>query len=142
MGAENILAQLVTWDENEEPSPATYPTQPIGLSPSMMLKDFYRSIRSVKLSPQAIKKWRFKADHQRQTLAKFHSSCTLSTDGVFRALTESRVQTPWIEAFRKQQREGQDPAKASQKPVTPANRKLEPKRMSDSYHSVVSGLRA
>lgn len=60
------------------------------------------------------------------------------TDGVFRALTDERVQTPWIVALRKKQTEGEDPTKAASQPALPADRKLEPKRMSDSYHSVVS----
>jgi len=60
------------------------------------------------------------------------------TDGVFRALTDERVQTPWIVALRKKQAEGEDPTKATSQPALPADRKLEPKRMSDSYHSVVS----
>ena len=60
------------------------------------------------------------------------------TDGVFRELTDQRVQTPWIEAFRKRQKEG--PSAAAQgkgKPQTPKDRDLTPKKMSDSYHSVV-----
>ncbi len=46
------------------------------------------------------------------------------------------MQVPWVEAFRKQQREeasgipGEAPA--------PAKPDLTPKQMSDSYHSVVS----
>ncbi|KAJ9623114.1 hypothetical protein H2203_006050 [Taxawa tesnikishii (nom. ined.)] len=62
------------------------------------------------------------------------------TDGVFRALTENRVQTPWIEALRKKQKEGADPTQPSGKPETPDDRNLEPKKMSDSYHSVVLPL--
>lgn len=69
-------------------------------------------------------------------IRSFHSSTPRLTDGVFRALTEARVRTPWIEAFRKKQAEGSDPTKASDKPQVPADRDLTPKRMSDSYHSV------
>jgi hypothetical protein len=71
-------------------------------------------------------------------IRSFHSSTPRLTDGVFRALTEARVRTPWIEAFRKKQAEGSGPTKASDKPQVPADRDLTPKRMSDSYHSVVS----
>ncbi|KAI9693431.1 MAG: hypothetical protein M1820_009307 [Bogoriella megaspora] len=78
--------------------------------------------------------------HPLQPLASFHSSPRPKTDGVFRELTESRVQTPWIQALRRQQQEGHDPTKASSQPQTPTNRNLEPKRMSDSFHSVVLPL--
>ncbi|GAB7355007.1 hypothetical protein MBLNU459_g5615t1 [Dothideomycetes sp. NU459] len=70
----------------------------------------------------------------------FSSTAGVQTDGVFRALTENRVQTPWIEALRKQQREGHDPTRPSGIPETPANRNLEPRSMSDSYHSVILPL--
>lgn len=58
----------------------------------------------------------------------------LRTDGVFRALTGERVQKPWIEAFREQQ-SGQ--YAQEKQPATPKDRDLSPKKMSDSYHSVV-----
>ena len=64
-------------------------------------------------------------------------SAPRGTDGVFRELTDQRVQVPWVEAFRKREREGHDPTKASGKPQTPENRDLSAKKMSDSYHSVV-----
>lgn len=51
-----------------------------------------------------------------------------------------RVRTPWVEAFRKQQQDAQQPSKPSGKPEVPENRDLSPKRMSDSYHSVVLPL--
>lgn len=68
---------------------------------------------------------------------QFATSATRSTDGVFRALTENRVRTPWVEALRKQREEGIDPTKASGTPKTPSDRDLSPRTMSDSYHSVV-----
>ncbi|KAL2355627.1 HotDog domain-containing protein [Cryomyces antarcticus] len=71
---------------------------------------------------------------------KLHTTARCSTDGVFRALTESRIETPWIEALRKKQHEDLDPSKPSGKPESPTNRNLEPKKMSDSYHSVVLPL--
>ncbi|KAL9526892.1 Acyl-coenzyme A thioesterase [Sphaerulina musiva] len=61
----------------------------------------------------------------------------LRTDGVFRALTGERVQKPWIEAFREQQ-SGQHAQE--KQPATPKDRDLSPKKMSDSYHSVVLPL--
>ena len=70
----------------------------------------------------------------------FHSSSPQRTDGVFRELTAQRLQTPWIEALRKQQQEGNNPATASGTPQVPKERKLEPKRMNDSYHSVILPL--
>ncbi|KAJ2982178.1 hypothetical protein NQ176_g1564 [Zarea fungicola] len=66
------------------------------------------------------------------------STPRLNTDGVFRALTEQRMQVPWIEAFRKQQREGT--AKSQGETPVPAKPDLTPKKMSDSYHSVILPL--
>jgi acyl-coenzyme A thioesterase 9 len=51
-----------------------------------------------------------------------------------------RVRTPWVEAFRKQQKDGKQPGEASGKLQVPKDRDLSPKRMSDSYHSVVLPL--
>ena len=104
-----------------------------------LTKSFRCEVGSIERLSWAIKGWHFKAYTQPHRLACFHSGPKLRTDGVFRALTESRVRTPWIEALRTQQRAGPDPSEASQQPKTPAKRNLEPKRMSDSYHSVVSG---
>ena len=79
----------------------------------------------------------------RRTASHFQQCRRLSvtvqrqTDGVFRELTNKRIQTPWVEALRKKQKEGHDPTQASGKPETPAERDLSPKKMSDSYHSVV-----
>lgn len=69
------------------------------------------------------------------------AACTLlQTDGVFRALTGERVQKPWIEAFREQQ-SGQRAQEQARHPSTPKERDLSPKKMSDSYHSVVGSER-
>ncbi|KAF2275127.1 Thioesterase/thiol ester dehydrase-isomerase [Westerdykella ornata] len=70
----------------------------------------------------------------------FQTSAAKRTDGVFRELTAMRVQTPWIEALRKKQAEDADPSSASKKQEVSADRKLTPKRMSDSYHSLVLPL--
>lgn len=64
----------------------------------------------------------------------------MRTDGVFRELTSMRVRTPWVEALHQQQQEGQQPGKPSGRPEVPKDRDLTPKRMSDSYHSVVLPL--
>ncbi|OJD33621.1 acyl-coenzyme a thioesterase 9 [Diplodia corticola] len=74
------------------------------------------------------------------TRRQFSITSHKATDGVFRALTESRVHTPWIEALRKKQRQGEDPSQPSGKPHVSADRKLEPKKMSDSYHRVILPL--
>jgi acyl-coenzyme A thioesterase 9 len=74
------------------------------------------------------------------TRRQFAASATRSTDGVFRALTENRVRTPWVEALKQKQQEGKDPTKASGVPETPSNRDLSPRSMSDSYHSVVCSV--
>lgn len=66
-----------------------------------------------------------------------HTTGRYLTDGVFPALTEMRVKTPWIEALRRQREEGNDPAKRSSTSATPNDRDLSPKKMSDSYHRVV-----
>lgn len=49
-----------------------------------------------------------------------------------------RVRTPWVEALRKKREEGIDPTKKSNTPATPPDRDLKPKKMSDSFHRVVS----
>lgn len=70
----------------------------------------------------------------------FHCSPTPRTDGVFRELTAMRVRTPWIEALRQQQAEANHPSEPSKKAELPKDRKLTPKRMSESYHSVILPL--
>lgn len=66
-----------------------------------------------------------------------HNTPPRPTDGVYTALTEMRVKTPWIEALRKQREEGMDPTRRSSEPTTPSDRDLTPKKMSDSFHRVV-----
>ncbi|KAK8034559.1 hypothetical protein PG993_009554 [Apiospora rasikravindrae] len=65
-----------------------------------------------------------------------HATPSCRTDGVFRGLTDDRLPTPWIEAFRAQQSgegTGSDHAR-------PRERDMSPKKMSDSYHRVVLPL--
>ena len=71
-----------------------------------------------------------------------HKTTVRHTDGVYTALTEMRVRTPWIEALRTQQKDGIDPRKKSAQPATPPARDLTPKKMSDSYHRVVCTIAA
>jgi hypothetical protein len=65
----------------------------------------------------------------------FTISCRKRTDGVFRELTNARLAIPWSEALRKRDAGEKDKVDGT-KDVVP-ERNLEPKRMKDSYHSVV-----
>jgi len=65
------------------------------------------------------------------------SSKRLQTDGVYKALTEMRVRTPWIEALRKSKESGSQSAATPGDLVKPD---LTPKKMSDSYVSFVLPL--
>ena len=56
------------------------------------------------------------------------------TDGVYKALTEMRVRTPWIEALRRSKELGNQSAAAPEDPSEPD---VTPKKMSDSYVGVV-----
>ncbi|KAK2614871.1 hypothetical protein N8I77_001663 [Diaporthe amygdali] len=60
-----------------------------------------------------------------------------TTDGVFRGLTDGRLPTPWIEAFRKQQADKDNAAREAR--LQPP-RDLSPRKMSDSYHRVILPL--
>lgn len=74
------------------------------------------------------------------TRCTFHTTSPRRTDGVFRELTAQRLQTPWIDALRKQQAEGKNAAQPSETPQVPKERNLEPKHMDDSFHKVVLPL--
>ncbi|KAL3423114.1 hypothetical protein PVAG01_04861 [Phlyctema vagabunda] len=67
----------------------------------------------------------------------FSNSPTSQIDGVYSELTAMRTQTPFIEAFKKQQ----DAKNETSKPV-PAQTKIDnsPKTMSQSYHKVILPL--
>lgn len=67
----------------------------------------------------------------------FCVSSRRQTDGVFRELTNQRVQKPWIEALREQQSQSHAASQAPTPPPSPIDRDLTPKRMKDSYYSVV-----
>ncbi|KAF2223568.1 HotDog domain-containing protein [Elsinoe ampelina] len=69
------------------------------------------------------------------------STAVRHTDGVFRALTESRIQTPWIDAFRAQEEaERTGKTGGSSEPATPPSRDLTPRKVSDSYYRVILPL--
>ena len=65
----------------------------------------------------------------------FGVSSRRSTDGVFRELTKARVPVPWAEALRKRDAGEQDKVDGTKDAVK--EMELVPKRMKDSYHSVV-----
>lgn len=71
----------------------------------------------------------------------FHVSTRKETDGVYKALTEMRVRTPWIEALKKSKESktesGDSGAAYSHDSV---NVDCTPKKMSDSYVSFVLPL--
>lgn len=71
-------------------------------------------------------------------LCKFHNTSLYKTDGVYPALTEMRVKTPWIEALRKQRQASSNVGKESIMPTTLSDRDMTPKKMSESYYKVVS----
>ncbi|KEY74638.1 hypothetical protein S7711_05067 [Stachybotrys chartarum IBT 7711] len=66
----------------------------------------------------------------------FHGAAARQTDGVFRGLSDDRLPTPWIEAWRQQQQGKGTRASEAQ----PQERDLSPRKMSDSYHRVVLPL--
>src|ERR1700722_2492421 len=63
---------------------------------------------------------------------QFHNSQSNATDGVYKAITEMRIRTPWIEALRKSREEFAGAPTESVKPD------LTPKKMSDSFVKFVS----
>lgn len=71
-----------------------------------------------------------------QQTRRLGTTAPRATDGVFRGLTDGRLPTPWIEAFRKQQADKATTAREAR----PQERDLSPRRMSDSYHRVVLPL--
>ncbi|KAK7894403.1 hypothetical protein LTR67_006164 [Exophiala xenobiotica] len=67
----------------------------------------------------------------------FHSTPRRPTDGVFKALASMRVRKPWIEALREKKELDKHPVSA---PEQSMKADLTPKKMSDSYTSVVLPL--
>ncbi|KAI1498943.1 HotDog domain-containing protein [Biscogniauxia marginata] len=67
----------------------------------------------------------------------FHGTSVHRTDGVFRGLADDRLSTPWIEAWKLQQQQGNNAASGE---AVPRERDLTSKKMSDSYHRVVLPL--
>lgn len=67
----------------------------------------------------------------------YRLSQSLRTDGVYRELTEMRVRTPWIEALQRSKESGTQSALS---PGDPPKPNLAPKKMSDSYVSIILPL--
>jgi len=70
----------------------------------------------------------------------FSHSTLRYTDGVFRALTESRVQIPWIDAFldREQSEKIGETTESTGRPIAAvAERDVKPRPMSESFHKVI-----
>lgn len=74
-----------------------------------------------------------------QSTRDFSSSASRSTDGVFRELTSARVPTPWIEALRRKEA-GLEVNEVVSDTTEAKEKRMEGKRMSESYHSVVLPL--
>ena len=74
--------------------------------------------------------------YQIKLLRTFHTTPSSRTDGVYPALTEMRVKTPWIEALRKQRERGLNPTQKPEAPGALTDRDLRPRKMSESYHRV------
>ena len=72
-----------------------------------------------------------------RTQHALHTSAYLWTDGVYKELANMRVRTPWIEALRLSRATGSQSAAQPEDPITPD---LTPKKMSDSYVSVILPL--
>jgi acyl-coenzyme A thioesterase 9 len=75
---------------------------------------------------------------RRNTRREFSSSAACQTDGVYGGLTAMRTRTPFIEAFRKQQEAQKNGTPPVPEPKASRPVELAPKKMSDSFHSVVS----
>src|SRR4051794_36345004 len=70
-----------------------------------------------------------------QLVRTFRSSVAQPTDGVFPALTEMRVRTPFIEALKARERSSKGTQEQSSS--MSAARDTSPKAMCESYHRVV-----
>ncbi|GAM84894.1 hypothetical protein ANO11243_028960 [Dothideomycetidae sp. 11243] len=80
----------------------------------------------------------FQASRCRRSIS---SSLPRETQGVFRSLTDSRCKRAWIDAFTEIQAGEHGKAPAAAKSSEPAQRDLSPRKMRDSYHSVVLPLK-
>ena len=82
---------------------------------------------------------RIPSSQARILLRSFHVAAARRTDGVYKALTEMRVRTPWIEAYRNSQKTGDTD---NEVPKEQIKSDLTPKRMSDSRFELVGRPRA
>lgn len=69
---------------------------------------------------------------------QLHCTPVHSTDGVYRDLTNMRVRTPWIEALRRKRKEEEASNEGPAVPPPSPSHVLKAKKMSDSFHRVVS----
>lgn len=74
-----------------------------------------------------------------QSTHGFSTTVPRSTDGVFRELTSARVPTPWIEALRRKEK-GLEVNEVVADTKEAKEKRMEGKRTSESYHSVVLPL--
>jgi hypothetical protein len=105
----------------------------VWLNPSSMTTPFCAGFRHVA-------RLRLSLHSSAPAIRSFSLTARQKTDGVFRELTSARVQQPWIEAWRqKNEQDGSSAEPGPAKPMTPPDhtRDLAPKKMKDSYHSVV-----
>ena len=108
---------------------------------TMSLRPYCSSqVRRIGQRLQRDNKARFQSSHLRSPSPahRFFSSCQVrNTDGVYSALTEMRVKTPWVEALKSKREKGSEKAESSQISTESNGGDLSPKKMSDSYHRVV-----
>ena len=99
----------------------------------MVRNSAFRFVRA-RLAQRSSRKLAF----ERLALSRpFHSTTAARTDGVYKALTEMRVRTPWIQALKERKEAEKNGNKIQVQSVKPD---LTPKTMSDSYVSLVLPL--
>lgn len=119
----------------------------IGKPPNTMSlrQHCYLQVRRIGQRLQRDNKTRFQLSYLSSPLPayRFFSSCQVrNTDGVYSALTEMRVKTPWVEALKSKGKEGSEKIESPQISTELTGRDLTPKKMSDSYHRVVRRLQS
>ena len=97
-------------------------------------------LRSLRIGVSSLQS-KFQQCSRPAAFRKLHTTRLRNTDGVYNELTNMRLKTPWIDAFKKRQREEDDDAKMrSITPATHPQPSLKPKKMSESFHRVVCML--
>lgn len=107
----------------------------VGLCPAIVMVKM-NSKSSVRMLQAILQSCRQQSRAQLPSIQRrcFRSSINHQTDGVYKALTEMRVRTPWIEALR--QNTGTE-CQDSEGPSQLVKPDLTPKTMSDSYFKCV-----